>query len=35
MLFGTLGARSLGNILAGNGAVATSNRQGINKKVEE
>ena len=30
MLLGTLGARLLGNILAGKGAIATSNGRGIN-----
>ena len=32
MLLGTLGARLLGNILAGKGVIATSHRRGINKK---
>ena len=32
MLLGTLGASLLGNILSGKGAIATSYRQGINKK---
>ena len=32
MLLGTLGGSSLGNILAGKGAIATSHRRGINKK---
>ena len=34
MLLGTLGARLLGNISAGKGAIATSNGQGINRAGE-
>ena len=35
MLVGTLGASLLGNILAGKGAIATSQRQGVNRAGEE
>ena len=35
MLLGTLGASLLGNILAGKGAIATSQRQGVNRAGEE
>ena len=34
MLLGTLGTRLLGNILAGKGAIATSNGRGINRAGE-
>ena len=35
MLLGTLGASLLGNILAGKGAIAMSQRQGVNRAGEE